>query len=159
MAIIRLNNDRECIIDDSDYEYISQYRWYYAKHGYAARTVRSGGLKKNVYMHRFIMGAKRGEVIDHKNRNTLDNRRGNLRICTVRDNASNKRIQDNNTVGFKGIYRRKENGKWQAEIKINGKKRALGCYQFKEQAAMVYDIWAIFYYGEYALTNRQLGLL
>ena len=56
---------------------------------------------KHVYLHRLIMGAKKGEFVDHINGNCLDNRKCNLRICTQQQNNRNRAISKNNKTGYK----------------------------------------------------------
>lgn len=105
MKTIELTQGKVVLIDACDFESLSQWKWY-AKHCpdgrratksskyYAARTeIRKrgpkAGKKKEVYMHRFLMDAPKGKVVDHRNGDGLDNRRQNLRICTQKENLAN----------------------------------------------------------------------
>lgn len=83
----------------------------------------------------------------------------NLRICTVSENIGNRRIAKNNTSGYKGICLQATTGKWQARINISGKKQHLGYFPTPEAAAEAYDTAALHHFGEFACTNRKLGLL
>ena len=73
-----------------------------------------------------------GFQVDHINRNPLDNRRSNLRICTQQDNAKNKSKYKNNNSGFKGVYFLKTYYYWVAEIRYNNKKYRKKCYSLEE---------------------------
>ena len=116
---------------------------------------------KHLYLHRIIMDAtKRTEIVDHINGNIYDNRRENLRIGNKSDNGSNLRhLPIHNTSGFKGVHYDKVNHKWRARIQVNGKHIHLGRFKDKIEAAKAYDEAAIKYFGEFACTNKDLGLL
>lgn len=116
---------------------------------------------KTMYLHRLIMGAtKRTEIVDHINGNIYDNRRENLRIGNKSTNGSNLRhLPIHNTSGFKGVAFDKVNNKWRAQIQVNGKSIKIGRFKDKIDAAKAYDEAAIKYFGEFACTNKDLGLL
>jgi hypothetical protein len=96
-ASISLSRGQHTIIDASDLTLASQFRWYASpaylngKHTYYAVTkVRTAdGTKTTLYLHRLITGAPKGKVVDHINRDPLDNRRANLRIVTQVENERN----------------------------------------------------------------------
>ncbi len=101
-----IDNDYQIEIDKEDLEKISKYRW---RIDQATGYVYSDFLGKKIYLHRFIMNvhnSKDGKVIDHKNRNKLDNRRANLRICTHAQNLRNLSICSNSNTGYRNIYRK-----------------------------------------------------
>lgn len=108
-------------------------------------------------MHRLILDVPKGAEVDHINGNGLDNRRRNLRICTRSENQWNRRLAPNNTSGFKGVYRFQ--GKWRAQIQSFGKKIHIGLYETRIEAARAYDEVAIKCHGDFAATNKRLGLL
>ena len=101
-------------------------------------------------LHRYIMNPSDDLVVDHINHNPLDNRRNNLRICTQQENQFNRSIQYNNTSGFTGVSFHKYSNKWMAYIKINKKKKFLGYYNTKEEAAKARRLAEIEYFGEFA---------
>ncbi len=123
---IKTSNGYIITVDDEDFSTSNSFRWIGKvdrKSGavYASRTVRiSAGRKTtSAYLHRVLMSANRGEIVDHRNGNTLDNRRKNLRICTNSQNLMNRGKQKNNTTGFKGVS--KVPYGFRATLKIGGK--------------------------------------
>jgi hypothetical protein len=148
--IIPLTRGKETIVDDEDFEWLSQWKWIYLNSGdgYAVRY--SGG--KSILMHREIMKADDGTEVDHRFGNTLINQKYNLRICTHKDNMHNRKISKDNTSGFKGVSLR-QSSRWYAHIRVNGKTRHLGSYLNKINAAHAYDEAAKKYFGEFARTN------
>lgn len=131
MKRIKLNKGFVALVDDSDFEYLNQWKWF-EHHGYAVRTKRIGLRKFNkiseIYMHRLINQTSEGFDTDHINRNKLDNRRCNLRTVTRSQNQFNRGNPINNTSGYKGVGWDKEHQKWVSRIKVNGKKIFLGRY-------------------------------
>lgn len=143
-------NKGTVLVDDADFEWLSQYRWH-LDHGYAAMTIRKP--KKGVlYMHRLINQTSIGLSTDHINGNKLDNRRGNLRSCSQSQNNANQTVRYNKS-GFKGVVWHRRNQKWQAQIGINGKCKYLGQYKDKLEAAKAYDTAAKALFGEFAYVN------
>lgn len=139
--------DKFAIIDDEDFDLLNQYKWRIDAHGYAVTG------KKNIFMHRMIMRAKKGQIIDHINHDTLDNRKINLRFCVSVENSRNRQLNKNNSSGYKGVSLHKMCGKWQARIKLPNKRKSLGLFSDRVEAAKAYNKAAKLYYGEYAYTN------
>lgn len=154
---IPLSMGKFAIVDNGDYDYLNRYRWYTAKDCntfYARKNI----IGTTIPMHRVIVGAIEGQIVDHINGNGLDNRKCNLRIVTNSQNAMNQGISKNNTTGYKGVdYRKKEN-KFRARIKNNGTEYSLGYFNTAQEAADAYDIKAKELFGEFAKTNKDLGL-
>lgn len=96
-----------------------------------------GKLKggKRVALHRLLMGFPEGKTVDHRDGNGLNNRRKNLRIASVAENAFNRRVARNNTSGVKGVTFDKSKGKWRAMIRVGGRLIHLGTFSSKEDAA------------------------
>jgi hypothetical protein len=157
MKIIPLTQGKNAIVDDDDYEWLSQWKWHAAKIRnvfYVARKIRVDGVVKTILMHREISKPPTGMQIDHINGDPLDNRRENLRICTNTDNQRNRPIHKDNISGFKGVRpRRGNNNKYEAYIFHNGKQIYLGKYEDINLAAQAYDNAAKFYHGGFASLN------
>lgn len=151
MADIYLpNKGLIAVVDDDVYSVISRYGWY-AKKGLRNKTYYASAWVdgRQVHMHRLIVGLGPGRIpqVDHVNGDGLDNRKVNLRVATASQNAMNRR-----TNGVKGVSRR-PNGRWQADLKMNGRHHYLGVYDTPEEAARAYDTAARQHFGEWARTN------
>jgi hypothetical protein len=148
---IPLSSGKFAIVDDEDYEWLNETKWADDSNGYAVRKVK--GKKTTEKMHRLVLNAKDGEVVDHINRIPWDNRKENLRIATVRQNSANKGHYSTNKSGYKGVavY---SNGRWTAQITVNYRKIHLGVFECKHEAAFVYNEAAVKYFGEYAKLNE-----
>jgi hypothetical protein len=109
--------------------------------------------------HRVAWALHYGEwpngVVDHINRNPYDNRISNLRVGTQQQNTFNCSLSKNNTSGYKGVYLRKDTGKWAAEVTHNRKKISLGCFLTAEEAAAAYDKASKELFKSYASPNMQ----
>jgi hypothetical protein len=149
--IITLTQGREAIVDDEDYEYLNQWKWFYARCGYATGHVNCHS--KTVYMHRVIMETPTGMETDHVNGDKLDNRKNNLRMCTSQQNKANKTKENNNTSGYKGVTWDKSRKTWNAKIMINYKCINLGRFVNIVDAARAYDEAATKLFGNFAKTN------
>lgn len=140
-------NSRYSIIDDDSFVIISRYRWNCDKDGYAIST----GTR--LKMHRLIIGAKPGEIVDHINGNKLDNRSSNLRIVNSKENAWNYESSRGSSK-FRGVNRaNSKSERWEACIFNNGKQLHLGTYGTPEEAAKAYDKKAVELRGAFARTN------
>lgn len=147
---IFLSQGKFAIVDDEDYERVNQYKWHY-RQGYASHTRYENGKFVTVNMHRMIVGALPGQIVDHINRNKLDNQKVNLRICTVGENNRNRIQVSGTTSKYKGVHK-KENS-WVASIRVNRKKIHLGSYAAEEDAARAYDSVVDYFHGEFARKN------
>jgi hypothetical protein len=158
-------------IDAADLGHVRPHRWHTKRklsqpgRIYAQFSIRLSpgrkGKRGSVVMHRFIVGATAGIVVDHINGDTLDNRRVNLRVTNARGNATNITSSKNQKRGgFKGVSWNKNAGKWAAiicagEVKPNGKRKQmhLGLFVDPVDAARAYDAEAIARFGEFASLN------
>lgn len=155
MRKIKLSQGKYAIVDDNDFEWLNQWKWYLGSNKRYATRCKSRKLgKKRVYLHRLIMDAKKGEEVDHINGDKIDNRRENLRICTTMQNKHNYKIPITNTSGYKGVGWHKRDKKWTARIRVNYKLIHLGYYVDKIEAALAYNKAAIKYHKEFARLNK-----
>ncbi|MBI3980687.1 HNH endonuclease [Candidatus Microgenomates bacterium] len=153
MKKLKLTNGRFTMVDDNTYGLLMQHKWTIdrSKKGYVIAT------DMNLYerrMHRLIAGAKPGESVDHIDGNPLNNQYTNLRICTHQQNCYNRKLNKNNTSGYKGVSWNRFIGKYTAQIKRNGKQIILGYFQDKKEAAFAYNEAAKKYYREFASLNK-----
>ena len=150
MKKILLGNGRFTLVDDEDYEKIKNFNWRYEKSvngsgGYAVATIK---------MHRLVKNAKKGSIIDHINHEKLDNRKENLRFCTVSENKQNRPPSSRNKSGYRGVHWLKSENKWVARLGVNGKRIFLGCFDDKKDAARAYNKMARLEYGKFAYINE-----
>jgi hypothetical protein len=154
--VIPLTKGQTAMVDASDFEHLSIHKWnaFWNKNTrsfYANRSsIRVNGKQTTIWMHREILGLKKGDLKtgDHRNHNTLDNRRDNLRIATRTQQQRNKRKNQKNTSGFKGVY--PKNGRYAAQIKAGGKQIYLGTRDTAEAAHELYREAALRLHGEFA---------
>ena len=157
-------NGFKVIIDGDNYEFVASHKWSVNKwalehsgNTYFSTYIKelSGRNHTSTFLHRYIMGCSTGDGnhVDHINRNTLDNRRSNLRICNQSENNKNVGKRKNNKSGYKGVYWHKNRAKWRAQIKCDSSLFHIGYFLTKEEAAIAYNNKAIELHGEFALLN------
>ncbi len=151
--VILLTQGKYAIVDAEDFERLSSYKWCAVKgrRNWYAKTLRRNGMP--LAMHRLILGARKGLVVDHIDHNGLNNRKRNLRLCTRRQNNHNQRPHAGKTSRYKGVYWKKSANKFVAQIHIQGKKIWLGYFTDEIEAAKAYDKKAAEFYGEFAYLN------
>jgi len=148
------------------YDEINQWKWTvlprYQPDGsirtfYAARTIHSvktAGGTTELRMHRFITGARAGEIPDHDDYDGLNNQISNLIVGTHADNQNTKRKHRNNKSGYIGVSWITKAGKWQATVQALGKSKNLGQFSCKHEAARVYNLAKRMYAGSRATINE-----
>lgn len=154
VAYIPLTKGHEAIIDVEDVplvlwknfrsSYSSGENWLYAK-----TTIIDDGVASDKYLHTIIMNTPPGMYIDHADRNGLNNRRSNLRVCTPSENQRNKGPHKNNKLGLKGVFYHKREKAFVAAIRINGKYKQLGLFKNPEDAYHAYCEAAKIHHGEF----------
>ena len=152
MKEIKLTQGKVALVDDEDYDYLMQWKWYLRKDDirkYAiAHKRKPYSYNETVFMHTLIMNPAKGYETDHIDGNGLNNQKYNLRNVTHQQNTMNKRSKK----PYKGVYLRK-NGNYTSQIRVNGKVYYLGSCKTIEQAAKRYDLAAAYYYEEYCRLN------
>jgi HNH endonuclease len=158
MKEINLTQGRVALVDDWNYDFLNQFKWYAtftARCGkwYARRKISlPDGTRRAQLMHRVIMGEPMGRDIDHRDGDGLNNVVSNLRVATRSQNMQNRPMQKNNTSGFKGVTR--FGCKWQSQIWLNGKLLYLGRFNTTIEAAAVWNWAARKLHGEFAYQNE-----
>ncbi|MGA2323997.1 MAG: HNH endonuclease [Sedimentisphaerales bacterium] len=154
---IYLGEDEWTILDQQDYYRFGNLKWTISGNGkkfYATRFLKiAPGKTKTLSLHRAIMNAPKGLVVDHINGESLDNRRANLRLATQSQNSCNKRKRKNTSSQFRGVSFYKPQGVWNAYINVAGKRIQLGYFDSEIEAAKAYDAAARKYHGEFARLN------
>jgi hypothetical protein len=151
---IPLSQGKVALVDDADYDRLAAYRWFLSGPGYAVGFVPSGnGRFRLEYMHRLIMQPADGQLVDHINGDSLDNRQTNLRFATPQQNLQNKRLSSLSCTGLKGVGWHKERRKFHARIQLQGIRYHLGFFEDAETAALAYDCAAKLLFGEFAACN------
>ena len=154
MKLIKLTQGFSTKVDDEDFEVLNKYKWTirrYKGSGYAVRKDGAGG--QNIYMARVIIDAVAGDIVDHINRNPLDNRRINLRTVTRSENGINRAIHKNNTSGYRGVSFDKTSQRWIVHVTKDNKRINVGPFKDKDEAALAYNKAAETHHGEYAVLN------
>ena len=157
MKELKLTKGYVAIVDDEDYETVSKWRWSATQccnKIYARRTQKFGNKKVNIYLHRFLMNVhlcNSSVNCDHKDRDTLNNQKSNLRVCTKAENQRNKTKKKNAQSKFIGVVKARKN--WAARITHEGKAVYIGTYQSEEEAAIAYNKKKIELHGEFANLN------
>ena len=157
MKLIALTQGQFAKVDDEDFDNLSRVRWcaqysknsdsFYAK----SRSSRTLGKPKTIYLHRLIMGFPEGMKVDHKNGDTLDCQKSNLRICTNSENLMNRKgATSASKSGVRGVCWHNVAKKWRAEICINRRTKYLGLFADIEDASRVVVNARSEYFGEFA---------
>lgn len=153
MKHIPVGAKKFAIVDDADFARLSEFAWRLNGKGYAIRSgKREDGRRTIISMHREVLGLQAGNPVqvDHRDCNILNNQRGNLRLASNIENQRNRPMRRNNTSGFKGVSFHRVTGKYQAQIRINGRVKGLGIYLTAKEAHEVYCLAADLAYGEFA---------
>ncbi len=158
MKKIPLTGGHVALVDDKDYEALSEYKWYTQIGSSGPRAVRticlSDGKQITILLSRQIMDAPPGMDVDHQDHNTLNDQKENLRVCTRSQNQANRRKGPNLSSKFKGVCWDRVRKKWKAQITIGGQYMYLGLFDSEEEAACAYDNEAEEAWGEFALMNN-----
>lgn len=152
IKFIELSRGHYAIVDKKHFGWMQTWKWSFGSHNYAVRTDHKH--KRGVLMHRQLMRAKPGQHVDHIDGDTTNNLATNLRLCTVHQNLCNRKINANNTTGFKGVHLLKSTGRFHAQIKYDKTIRVhIGYFATAVEAAKAYDVAAKKYHGEFARLN------
>jgi hypothetical protein len=153
----KVKGDHTVFFDEEDLPLVNRYGWnlFRGRHGfYAQTTVRVKGKWKKVGLHVLIMNPSDGMQVDHRDGNTLNNRRNNLRLATPMQNCHNRGLSSKNTSGYKGVQKLAKNGKYIALICANKKVHHGGKeFDTAEEAAVRWNEMALEYHGEFARLN------
>jgi hypothetical protein len=146
--LVPLTRGLYAVIDDEDYPLISHRKWVAQPSGKTFYAV--NGLRQR--MHRCILQAAAGAIVDHIDHDGLNNTRKNLRFATRTQNLANG-TWSRRLSGYRGVYLIRSRGVYQASLRFNGKNISQGYYKTAEEAAAAYDRGAVKYFGNFATLN------
>lgn len=155
MASIFTKKGQEILVDEDDFPSLSAHTWYIDASGYVRRNTPASEASYgscHIRMHRLIAGLSSTDSrqVDHINGCRTDNRRLNLRVCTVAENLRNKPRIATNTSGFKGVSWKADQHGWTAKIAFNKKRITIGVFKTAEEAYAAYCAKAKELHGEFA---------
>jgi hypothetical protein len=155
IAIIPLTKGQVAIVDRSDADLVGQWNWMAlprpgGRGHYAVTQDYTKGRQKTIYMHRLLLNAPRGVEVDHIDRETLNNRRSNLRLASHSENKWNTAARKNNTSGYKGVHYEKRRGHYIALAYRHGKRHYFGSFATAEEAYAAYCQKVKKLHGEFA---------
>lgn len=157
MKEIPLTKGYVALVDDADYEEMSEHRWQACVQSerlvYAKRDYQVDRKRFSVLMHRAIIDAPPDSEVDHADGNGLNNCRANLRVCSFTQNQQNRGKRPNTTSKYKGVSWHARSRRWRARICVNGKELYLGGFTSEKEAADTYDAKAREVFGGYARLN------
>lgn len=153
MKKIKLGKQEKfALVDDADFKWLNKLKWCAAKSHRQFYAVTTYG--KRISMHRLILGLNDPSIIvDHRDRNGLNNQRNNIRQANKSQNAQNK--IGTGEIKYLGVYvkKYKDSRYFIAQIKTAEKNTYIGIYKTPEEAAMAYDRMAKMHHGEFANLN------
>jgi hypothetical protein len=163
---IPLTQGQCAIVDEQDYERLSQHKWHarwnpYTRSYYAFRSATvhlppdGKSVKRSIPMHREVLGLESEDrrQVDHHDHNTLNNTKENLRAASRSQNQHNARGHADGSSGYKGVHWHSARNSWVARIYVNGVEQHLGMFDSAEDAARAYDAAASKHHGEFAYLN------
>ena len=155
MFISVKNTRKKCLIDNIDFLKVSEKTWTLAPTGYLVSDTYEYGPRKQILLHRFLLGLTLGDgkIVDHINGNKLDNRRNNLRLVSSFENSLNRRSNRLSSAGYRGVKFTSEGRPYRASIRVG--KIVLYSKRFEkaEDAAKEYDRMAKKHHGSFAVLN------
>lgn len=159
--LIALTRGMYAKVDIEDFDRINTHSWRAMLNRntgcyYAATNLKIDGRNRSSFgMHTMVMNPSPGMEVDHRNRSeTLDNRKENLRLATRSQNQANRRLQKNNTSGYRGVAFVKNMGLWRAQTQKNREKTRATYFSSKHEAAREYNRLALELHGEFAVLNE-----
>ena len=153
---VRVAGGSVVTVDAEDSAILSQYSWCHCPKSTAV-TAYNKGVGGNIRLHRLILQAPAGMLVDHRNGDVCDNRRSNLRVCNSNENQRNKRAVPGGGSRFKGVALMKNSNKFRAYIFVSRKQKHLGLFATEEEAARAYDAAARLHFGEFCCVNYPQG--
>ena len=149
---IPLTQGKFARVDPEDYEALARHKWCASQQSNTFYAVRADG-KRQLRMHRVIMKAPKGLVVDHIDHRGWNNTKRNLRLCTRAQNARNQRPRRGGSCKYIGVAYHKGDDKYHARVQDHGKQRFVGAFKSPRAAAKARDDAAIALHGPFAHLN------
>ena len=153
------HGDFKTVFDIEDYSEIKNYKWlvnrFRGSKTYSNYYIISS---KGKFLHRILLKEPKGKTIDHIDGDSMNNRKSNLRICTIRENSKNNKIHKYNKSGHKGVlwYYYRNVNKWMAYICIDNKRTTLGYFEDYDEACKVREDAEKELFGEFNREKQNL---
>jgi hypothetical protein len=151
MKEIKLSRGKIALVDDEDFDYLNQWKWFASKGRNTYYAGRSSKIKNNRWMHRLIMKTPENLQVDHIDHNGLNNQKSNLRNCTNTENLFNR--NKNFKSKYKGVHYNYKKRTYIVQLKAFGYNVYTSEFKNAEKAARKYDEMAKIYHGEFANLN------
>lgn len=156
MKTVQSTNGKEFIVDDEDFErVIAHGRWSVTIRNYVITKITTSQRSPVLGLHRWLLGLKRSDkvIVDHIDRNPLNNQKSNLRLCTQSTNGMNVRKRNGTTSKYRGVSWRERDKKWRAYVNFKGKLIEGGQFNTENEAAQRANELRIKYHGKFANLN------
>lgn len=158
MKMIWLTKGQFTLVDDEDFEYLSQWKWKATKiknSYYATRSVhKKEGKFSTMFIHRIVLNVTdRNILIDHRDGNPLNNQKNNLRPANKSENAANQKARSGCTSKYLGVSWHKPLNKWKVNLQKDKVNRHIGYFASEQDAALAYNNAAKIFHGEFANLN------
>lgn len=141
MKRLKLRNSRKtALVDDHWFHFLSLFPWRLDCYGYPCFGKFMEGRCRTFYMHKIVCGEYATKKhIDHRDRNTLNNQKSNLRLVSVSENIQNQRRKKKAKSGFRGVRKISKGSNYQARIFLHGKEVSIGCFRSAKEASRAYE--------------------
>lgn len=152
MKVILSKRGHEILVDDHLYPTLSRFKWNVNNYGYAYH----GSGDNKIFMHKELAKILGAELVDHEDRNTLNNQLSNLRPCTQSQNMANrvKYTKSTHSSTYKGVHFCNRSKRWIAKIKLDGKSKYIGAFRTEVEGAVAYNKKAKELFGEFCVLNE-----
>ncbi len=141
------------LFDMEDADLVSSRGWHITRRGYVGGKLH----RRERPLHKIMLCVDSKHDVDHINRNKMDNRRCNLRVCTHHENSCNQKKRNTNTSGYMGVSFAKNIRKYESYVHYDGRKHGLGYFYSPQEAALVRDAAALYFFGEFCNLNFSEG--